>query len=134
MDNLENILGSIDSAIGTLGGGTTVNNISYSEEIGLSASGTKTIYVIDGDVTADIYFTLVNPGEQSIGDQLFVMSKPDSTGGDITYTYDSLYFYMTQCGDPQDPIESVFGAGEPERDVTVFTYDGEMFVATWDNC
>ena len=134
MDNLEYILGLIDSSIGALGGGTTINHIPYSEEIGLSASGNKTIYVIDDIVTADIYFTLDNPGEQSIGDQLFVMSKPNSTGGDITYTYDPLYFYMTDCGDPSNPPESFFDAGEQERDVTVFTFDGEVFVATWDNC
>ena len=86
MDNLEYILGLIDSSIGTLGGGLAIDHIPYSAEIGISASGTKTVYVIDDIVTADINFTLVNPGEQSIGDQLFVMSKPDSTGGNITYT------------------------------------------------
>jgi hypothetical protein len=42
---------------------------------------------------------------------------------------------MTDCyGSPSNPPESLFDAGEQERDVTVFTYDGEMFVATWSNC
>lgn len=134
MDNLEYILGLIDSSIGALGGGTSTNHINYSESIDLVASENKTIYVIDDVVTADINFTLANPGEQTIGDQLIIMSKPDSTGGNITFTYDPLYFYMTDCGDPSNPPESIFDAGEPERDVTVFIYDGEMFVATWDNC
>ena len=135
MDNLEYILGLIDSSIGTLGGGLAIDHIPYSAEIGISASGTKTVYVIDDIVTADISFTLVNPGEQSIGDQLFIMSKPDSTSSNVTYTYDPLYFYMTDCnGSPSNPPASLFDAGVLERDVTVFTYDGGMFVATWSNC
>jgi len=134
MDNLEYILGLIDSSIGTLGGGLAIDHIPYSAEIGISASGTKTVYVIDDIVTADISFTLVNPGEQSIGDQLFVMSKPDSTGGNVTYTYDPLYFYITFGGAPGSPVnEVVFSNGTQERDVAVFTFDGEMFTATWDN-
>jgi len=135
LDNLEDILGLIDSSIGAITGGSVITHVPYSANIDITASATKTTYVIDDIVTANIFFTLTNPGDPNIGDQLLIMSKPDSTGGDITYTYDPLYFYISYCGSPGDPVnETTFSDGTQERDVTMFIFDGEMFVATWDNC
>ncbi len=116
---------------------TGVDNLThtdYNTDIPITAEGKRTILIIDNVVTADINFTLDNPGDQNIGDYLMIMSKPDSTGGDITYTYDSAYFYITSCGSPLSPTTSEFNEGAPERDVTMFIYDGEKFCATLDNC
>lgn len=107
--------------------------------INITTSATKN-YIILGNVdSADVVevdFYLLNPGEQSIGDQIIIISQPNSSDEDITYTYDKEggNFYISGCGDKISPVQSIFNDGSQERDVTIFTYDGEVFCATYDNC
>lgn len=89
---------------------------------------------IDTFVLSNIQFHLANPGKQSIGDKLYIISKMTNTSIAVTYCYDASNFYMMQCGATQNPPCSVFSSGGPERDVTVFIYDGEKFCSTFDNC
>jgi hypothetical protein len=109
-------------------------NINPTSDIALTVLGSKTTYVINGSVTSSINFTIANPGSQNIGDQLVIISKPNTTGPiTINYNYNSSSFYITQGGSPVNPPYASFGASQQERDVAVFTFDGEMFVASWDN-
>lgn len=89
---------------------------------------------IDGSVLTNIQFHLANPGKQTLGDKLYIISQPDTTSNDIEYCYDDSYFYITRCGGKESPPCSTFDGGEQERDVTIFTYDGEKFCSTYDNC
>ena len=94
----------------------------------------KTIYMIKGIVTSDISFTLSAQANPLPGDQIILCSRPDSTAGDITYSYDANNFYLTQCSSPVDPPESVFDNGSQQEDVTIFTFNGTKFCSTFDNC
>jgi hypothetical protein len=104
----------------------------------LNPTGAKTMCVIEGIIDSatvtDVYFK-VNPiTEQAIGNQLFLISKPNSTADDIIFHYDNTQFYLTMCGSPEIPPSTKFSEGLQERDVTIFTFDGEVWVATYDNC
>ena len=89
-----------------------------------------------GNVNSAVYntvnFSVLNPGQQLMGDQIVVISQPNTTTTDITYDYNSTQFYLTRCGGPENT--SRFDNGQQERDVTIFTYDGAVFCATYDNC
>ena len=89
---------------------------------------------VDSSVFTDIQFHLVNKGQQLIGDKLIIVSQPDTTSNNITYCFDDTDFYITQCGGPESPPCVAFTDGNPERDVTIFTFDGEKFCSTYDNC
>lgn len=89
---------------------------------------------IDSAVYTDIQFHLSNPNKQLIGDQIILISQPDSTTNDIDYCFDGSDFYITKCGDPELPPCISFEGGVPERDVSIFTYDGKIFCNTADNC
>lgn len=107
-------------------------------KIVLNPTGAKTMCVIEGIVDSatvtDVYFS-VNPiTEHSIGDQMFLISKPNSSTADVTYHYDGTQFYLTNCSGPEIPPVSVFNSETQERDVTIFTFDGEVWVSTFDNC
>lgn len=105
-------------------------------EVYIPLSYRKT-YVMLGKVDGNIYQTLnihlANPGKQLIGDQIVLISQPDTTSNDITYNY-STDFYLSKCGGPATPTQSIFDSGTQERDITIFTFDGEVFCATYDNC
>lgn len=106
-------------------------------DVYITTSARKTYYMmgkIDSAVYTNLQFHLANPGKQYIGDQLIIISQPDTTADDITYCYDDPYFYLTRCGGPANPPCSDFNDGSQERDVTIFTFDGEKFCATYDNC
>jgi hypothetical protein len=110
----------------------TVNN----STILLNPTGSKTMCVIegiiDGATVTDVYFK-VNPiTEQAIGNQLFLISKPNSTGGDITFQYDASQFFVTNCAGSN--TKTVFNNAGQERSVTIFTFDGEVWVSTNNKC
>lgn len=102
------------------------------------ATVAKNNYVMMGAVDSSVYqyvnIHLTNPGKQNVGDKIYLISQPDTTSNDIEYDYDPLYFYLTKCGGPETPPVSNFDSGSPERDVSIFTYDGQVFCATYDNC
>lgn len=90
--------------------------------------------LVDGAIYSNLLFNLTNPGSQSIGDKLYIISQPDTTVGNITYCYDANNFYIQACGGTQNPPCSFFSSGEEERDVTTFIYDGGKYCSTFDNC
>lgn len=115
----------------------TVTNVTPAADVYIQTTGDTTIInlgYVDSNVITAIQFHLGNPGKQSIGDKLMVISQPDTTANNIQYCYDDSDFYMTQCGGPESPPCSNFEDGTPERDVTIFTYDGAKFCSTFDNC
>ena len=115
----------------------SVTNITPTANITITTTANKNYFVlgyIDGDILSSIQITLGNPGEQVIGDQIIIISQPDTTNTNIDICYDPSNFYLAHCGSPDSPPCSNFGDGSPERDVTVFIYDGAVFCATWDNC
>lgn len=80
----------------------------------------------------NIQFHLANPNKQLIGDQIILISQPDTSADDIDYCFDTAYFYVSQCGG--DDICINYGDGNPERDVSILTFDGVKFCNTADNC
>jgi hypothetical protein len=115
----------------------SVTNITPTANITITTTANKNYFIlgyIDGAILPAITITLSNPGFQSIGDQIIIISQPDTTNADIDICYDPSNFYLTHCGDPDSPPCSNFSDGSPERDVTIFTYDGAVFCATLDNC
>lgn len=122
-----------------MGGGDTksVTNVNIGDNINITTTANRNYFVlgyIDGAVQPSINISLTNPGTQSIGDQIIIISQPDTTGGNIDICYNPTQFYLARCGSPDSPPCSNFNDGSPERDVTIFTYDGSMFCATYDNC
>ena len=117
----------------TFSGGSSITNITPSSIIDITT--TKSInYImignVDSSVINSITFNLYNPGNQSIGDQIIIISQPNTSSGFITYTFDS-NFYITSCGEPGTVR---FSQSRQERSVITFTYDGEIFCSTYDNC
>lgn len=115
----------------------SVTNITPAANITITTTANKNYFVlgyIDGNLLPSINITLGNPGSQVIGDQIIIISQPDTTNADIDICYDASQFYLTHCGGPTSPVCSAFNEGAPERDVTIFTYDGAVFCATYDNC
>jgi hypothetical protein len=109
----------------------TVNN----STILLNPTGAKTMCVIEGIIDSamvtDVYFKTNPVTDHAIGNQLFLISKPNSTSADIVFHYDNTQFYLTLCTVPET---TTFSAGFQERNITIFTFDGEMWVATYSNC
>jgi hypothetical protein len=102
----------------------------------LNPTGAKTMCVIEGIVDSttvtDVYFK-VNPiTEHAIGDQMFLISKPNTNTHDITYHYDSSQFFVTNCAGSN--AKTVFNNEGQERSVIVFTFDGEAWVSTYNKC
>lgn len=132
--NWENLSKKIDTVVDNVA--IVPNSTPNVGDVYISLSYRKT-YVMLGKVDSAQYTTLnihlVNPGKQLIGDQLILISQPDTTSDDITYSYDT-NFYLTRCAGPVTPPESIFDDGSQERDITIFTYDGSVFCATYDNC
>jgi len=89
---------------------------------------------INSSVYTYIQFHLANPNKQLIGDQIILISQPNTTVGDIDYCFPNEYFYITQCGGSDTPPCLYFSETTQERDVSIFTYDGEKFCNTADNC
>lgn len=86
---------------------------------------------VDGAIYPNIQFNLANPGAQSIGDKLYIVSEPDTTSANIQYCYNLNRFYVTECGGSSCVA---YDAGDEERDITVFIYDGQKYCSTFDNC
>ena len=111
----------------------TLNNTT----ILLNPTGVKTVCLIEGIVDSatvtNVYFKANPITEHAIGDQLFLISKPNSTTATITYHYEQSQFYLSKAGYPVVPPVSIFSDGSQERDVTIFTFDGEVWVSTYDN-
>lgn len=87
--------------------------------------------VIDNS-TANFEFSLtVDTTNAEMGDRLQLFTKYASTTGDFDATINlSSDFYFTQCGD----VETSYGNQELERLVYIYTFDGEKYVCTYDNC
>ena len=117
--------------------GKTVQQVIPAADVYLTTEKGETYILlgkVDSAIITNIQFHLANPGKQSVGDKLYIISQPDTTSSDITYYYDASDFYITKCGGPELPPQSKFNSGNQERDVTIFIYDGEKFCCTFDNC
>lgn len=79
--------------------------------------------------SVDIYF---NPNDvgTAIGTIMYIMVKmtTDSNAVNLHFNQDSMY--TTACGDYSQTIN----VGNLERVVLVYTFDGEKFVCSYDNC
>ena len=71
---------------------------------------------------------LTNIGNASIGDKLVVMFEKTSTNNHLSVTFPNT-MYITRCGTHSVQI-NIDGL----HDTRVFTFDGEVFVDTHDNC
>jgi len=101
--------------------GATIDIVGYT---------TKTLVKVTTIITGITFFTCSDTSRSSFGDVLIISTLPDNTDNDIEYFFDSNYF-LTTCGGHSTP--SHFGPSSP-RNIIVFTFDGEVWVNTYDNC
>ncbi len=101
--------------------GATIDIVGYT---------TKTLVKITTIITGDTYFTCSDTSRSSFGDTLIISTLPDDTNNSVEYFFDSNYF-LTTCGGHSTP--SNFGPSTP-RNVIIFTFDGDVWMNTYDNC
>jgi hypothetical protein len=95
--------------------------------IDIVTHGTKTIVKVNTQLTGDTNFTCSDISNTKIGDVLVIITLTTSS---IQFTFDSNYF-LTTCNGNTTP--SSFSPSSP-RNVIYFTFDGEVWVNTFNNC
>ena len=86
--------------IDTLVENLSVENISGGVGyVSIPLSARKTIvylgYINSADVQT-VNIRITNPGKQYLGDQIVLVSQPDTFSNDITYSYEPTQFYLTR--------------------------------------
>ncbi len=138
-DNLIPIVASGETQIITLSGLSGYINVSTVIYLDVEPSGAtiniipnarKTFVKINTPLTGDTFFTCSDLSTSVIGDTLIISTVTDITES-ISYIFDN-NFFITSCGGSEGefPGFDVRAA----RNMAIFTFDGELWVNTYDNC
>lgn len=115
----------IDPCCGATGGNGTLVSPDP-EDFSFTPNSRKTFLKYNGPLTGNISLD-VDVSQSFLGDELIIMAQ--AVGNDWDINLDSDFFY-TQCGGDVMAIEVPDGG----RVVMIFTFDGEKFCSTTDNC
>ena len=110
-----------------------VVDVTPSANIALNTVANKTIFnlgTVDGNLVNTINVTLGNPGEQEIGDTLILLLNAKVGSSSINVNFINTYLHHQTVGGQRDYLPTIFGG---ERSATIFTFDGQKFVCTYDN-
>lgn len=87
--------------------------------------------LIDNSAANFAFSLTVDTTNAEMGDRLQLFTKYASTTSGFSVTVNlSTDFYFTQCGS----VETSYTNQDLERLVYIYTFDGEKYVCTYDNC
>ena len=126
---------------GSSGSMRDIRHYSIKDDSVLLVTSTADIHiaVIDDEVSDDlsIDFDTKNSDAPKVGDQLLVMSSINFAivEDPITYHYDVTKFYLSACGETNSgDLEFDDGDDTVIPDVTLFFWNGKLWVNSLDNC
>ena len=82
-----------------------------------------------GLITTDINISQTDKTNSHIGDTIYFAAKFDTSAHNLDFS--SSDFFIWQCGDSQSEVSV---RANQERLVMIFTYDGDKWCNTYDNC